>query len=121
MSTEVAAPDPAVWKKCSSCKKAIPYRATYWVCNVSTCNRKRTGLSFCTVACWDAHQPMMNHRESWAEERAAPSREEWIRQLAEEAAPVKRTRKPVEETVAAPPVEKKPAPVLIRRARRDGA
>ena len=122
MSTEVAAPDPTVWKKCSSCKKAIPYRATYWVCNVSTCNRKRTGLSFCTVSCWDAHQPMMNHRESWAEERTAPSRDEWIQQLAEEAAPVKRTRKTAEEVAAPPPpVEKKPAPVLIRRARREEA
>jgi hypothetical protein len=62
---------------------------------------------------------MMNHRESWAEERTAPSRDEWIQQLAEEAAPVKRTRKTAEEVAAPPPVEKKPAPVLIRRARRE--
>lgn len=73
------------WRKCSSCKKPIPFKAIYWVCNVSTCNRKRTGLAFCTVSCWDAHVPMMNHRESWAEERRAPSPEEWARVLSGEA------------------------------------
>jgi hypothetical protein len=108
-----------LWKKCSSCKKTIPFKALYWVCNVSTCNRKRTGLTFCTVACWDAHQPMMNHRESWAEERRAPSPEEWARILAEEAMPVKRIRKVAVETQTEPPAEKKPSPILIRRARRD--
>ena len=108
-----------VWKKCSSCKKPIAFRALYWVCNVSTCNRKRTGLVFCTVACWDAHQPMMNHRESWAEERKAPSPEEWTQILAEEAMPVKRVRKPVAEASSTPTIEKKSAPVVIRRARRD--
>lgn len=45
----------------------------YWVCSVSTCNKKRTGLVFCSVGCWDAHVPMMNHREAWAEERQAPA------------------------------------------------
>jgi len=60
------------WKRCSSCRKDIPYRATYYVCSVSTCNRKRTGYAFCSVDCWDAHVPMMNHREAWAEEQTAP-------------------------------------------------
>lgn len=63
---------PRIWKTCSSCKKDIPYRASYYVCSVSTCNRKRTGYAFCSVDCWDAHVPMMNHREAWAEERTAP-------------------------------------------------
>lgn len=63
---------PRTWKTCSSCKKDIPYRASYYVCSVSTCNRKRTGYAFCSVDCWDAHVPMMNHREAWAEERTAP-------------------------------------------------
>ena len=44
----------------------------YWVCNVSTCNRKRTGLVFCSVDCWDAHVPLYNHRESWALESRSP-------------------------------------------------
>jgi hypothetical protein len=73
------------WKRCSSCKSEIGFEQLYWVCNVSTCNRKRTGLSFCTVSCWDAHLSVMNHRESWAEERRSPSRAAWAREQAEEA------------------------------------
>lgn len=61
-----------VWKLCSSCKKPIGLNAVYWVCNVSTCNRKRTGLAFCSVDCWDAHVPLYNHRESWAIESRSP-------------------------------------------------
>ena len=60
------------WRRCSACKKAIPYGATYYVCNVSTCNRPRTGLVFCTVTCWEVHLPEANHRETWALERKAP-------------------------------------------------
>src|SRR3954466_11380102 len=92
MGTMNTAADPAnTWRRCNSCKKPIFFGATYWVCNVSTCNRKRTGLAFCDVACWDAHVPMMNHRESWAEERQAPSREEWARILSgEDKTPRKR-------------------------------
>ncbi len=73
------------WKRCSSCKNEIGFERIYWVCNVSTCNRKRTGLVFCTVSCWDAHLPVMNHRESWAEERRSPSRAAWQREQAAEA------------------------------------
>ncbi len=61
-----------IWKPCSSCKKPIGLNAVYWVCNVSTCNRKRTGLVFCSVDCWDAHVPLYNHRESWALESRSP-------------------------------------------------
>ena len=61
-----------IWKPCSSCKKAIGLNSLYWTCNVSTCNRKRTGLVFCSVECWDAHVPMANHRESWALENRSP-------------------------------------------------
>jgi hypothetical protein len=64
------------WRRCSACKKPIGYRATYWTCNVSTCNRARTGLVFCTVTCWEVHLPSANHREAWAVERKAPSREQ---------------------------------------------
>lgn len=60
------------WKPCSSCKKPIGLNALYWTCNVSTCNRKRTGLVFCSVECWDAHVPLYNHRESWALENRSP-------------------------------------------------
>ncbi len=70
------------WRRCSTCKTQLDFSANYWVCNVSTCNRKRTGLVFCSVSCWDAHVPLMNHREVWAEERKAPSKEEHERDMA---------------------------------------
>jgi hypothetical protein len=92
-----------MWKRCNSCKKEIAWSQKYWVCNVSTCNRKRTGLIFCSVSCWDAHVPMMNHRESWAEERKAPTAEEWKRILEDEAQPRKRSKASPE--AAAQPAE----------------
>jgi hypothetical protein len=61
------------WRRCSACKKPIPFASRYWICNVSTCNRPRTGLAFCTVECWEVHLPTANHRESWALERTAPT------------------------------------------------
>lgn len=70
---------PDFWKKCNSCKKSVGFRVKYYVCSVSTCTRKRTGLVFCSVSCWDAHVPGMNHRESWAEERTSPSLEAYLR------------------------------------------
>ena len=61
------------WRRCSACKQPIAYGAQYWVCSVSTCNRKRTALAFCTVSCWEVHLPVARHREAWAEERVAPA------------------------------------------------
>lgn len=61
-----------LWKRCSACKNPIELGATYWTCNVSTCNRKRTALQFCSVTCWEVHLPGANHRETWAEEQRAP-------------------------------------------------
>jgi hypothetical protein len=60
------------WRRCNACKKPITLGSTYWICNVSTCNRKRTGLVFCSVSCWDVHLPGANHREAWALEKTAP-------------------------------------------------
>lgn len=111
--------DLTFWKKCNSCKKPIAFSAIYWVCNVSTCNRKRTGLSFCTVSCWDAHLPLVNHRESWAEERKAPTPEEWKITL-EGGDKTPRTRKPKE---APPPPAPQTTPtasapkVILRRSK----
>jgi hypothetical protein len=73
-----------VWHHCSICKKPIGFEEAHFLCSVSTCNRKRTGLFFCSVQCWDAHLPMMRHRDAWAEEARSPSRREWEQQLAEE-------------------------------------
>jgi hypothetical protein len=60
------------WKKCNICKKEIAVSGVYWRCSVSTCNSKRTGLSFCSIACWDAHLPFANHKQAGAVEEKAP-------------------------------------------------
>ena len=61
------------WRRCSACKQPITFAATYWACSVSTCNRERTALYFCTVSCWEVHLPGANHREAWAVEKVAPA------------------------------------------------
>src|SRR5213076_43503 len=66
-----------------ACKKELPFAGTYWACNVSTCNRPRTALVFCSVPCWDAHVPMLRHRDAWAEERRSPTAAEWAREQRE--------------------------------------
>ena len=64
---------PETWKHCSSCKKPIAYGAKHYICSVSTCQTTRFFPVFCSVNCWDAHVPIMNHRSSaWAEEAFAP-------------------------------------------------
>ncbi len=72
------------FKVCSSCRKPIDYGSTYYLCSVSTCQRKRVGLFFCSVSCWEAHLPEMRHREAWAEENTAPTREQHEQALAAE-------------------------------------
>jgi hypothetical protein len=62
------------WKVCSSCKKGIGYDQDYYECSVSTCNRLRTALFFCSVDCWDAHLPGARHRSAWAVEKRSPKR-----------------------------------------------
>jgi hypothetical protein len=61
------------WRRCSACKNDIALRSIYWVCSVSTCNRKRTALVFCSVDCWEIHLPTERHREAWAVEERAPA------------------------------------------------
>ena len=65
------------WKRCSTCKKDIAFGSLYYVCSVSTCNRKRTALFFCTVECWEEHLPLVRHREAWAVEETAPTLQAW--------------------------------------------
>jgi len=71
------------WRHCSTCKKPIHFGEPYFQCSVTTCNRPRTGLFFCSVPCWDAHVPTMRHRDAWAEEAKAPSRAQWEREQSE--------------------------------------
>src|SRR5258706_10173905 len=79
--------DPAMWKRGSTCKKAIGFRVGYFACSVSTCNRKGTDFAFCSVGCWDAHVPLLRHRDSWADEKTSPTAEEWAREQRPEPAP----------------------------------
>jgi hypothetical protein len=76
------------WKRCNTCKRPIAFRAPYFACSVSTCNRKGTDFVFCTVDCWDAHVPTLRHRDAWADEKTAPTAEEWANE--QEAPPPRR-------------------------------
>ena len=79
------------WARCNSCKGDIDFDQTYYVCSVSTCNRKETELRFCSVECWDTHVPVMRHREAWAEEKRSPTQAVWEREhprVEKESAPV---------------------------------
>ena len=73
-------PQDDVWMLCSACRKPIRFGATHWVCSVSTCNRDRTRLVFCSVSCWDSHVATLRHRDAWAIEARAPTREETARE-----------------------------------------
>lgn len=77
--------EPGAWRHCSTCKKSIPFDSDYYECSVSTCTRKRTGLFFCSLGCWEAHLPMMRHRDAWAVEAHAPTRAKWEAEQAEQA------------------------------------
>ena len=66
--------------RCSACKRDIAFGAVHWVCSVSTCNKARMKLVFCSVACWDSHVAMLRHRDAWAVEARAPSADEWAEQ-----------------------------------------
>jgi hypothetical protein len=70
------------WMRCSACKRDIAFGVVHWVCSVSTCNKARMKLVFCSVACWDSHVAMLRHRDAWAVEARAPSAAEWAAQEA---------------------------------------
>src|SRR5882724_6785418 len=72
--------DDTTWKRCSTCKKPIAFAAAYYACSVSTCNRRGALFAFCSVDCWDAHVPVMRHRDAWANEATAPTAAEWARE-----------------------------------------
>ncbi len=78
--------DDGVWMLCSACRKPIRFGAVHWVCSVSTCNRDRTRLVFCSVSCWDSHVATLRHRDAWAVEARAPGRGEAEREARNETA-----------------------------------
>jgi hypothetical protein len=89
-------PSGDLWFHCSACRKDIGFGAIHWVCSVSTCNRARMQLVFCSVPCWDSHVATLRHREAWAVEARAPSRDGWAaaRGEAGSASPQARTEAP---------------------------
>jgi len=63
----------AKWRRCASCKRDLHFGEPYFICSVTTCNRERTGLVFCSEGCFEAHVPVMRHRDAWAVEKRAPA------------------------------------------------
>src|SRR5262245_31677522 len=88
------------WRKCNACKNPIRFTTKYWVCSISTCNRPRTGYVFCTVSCWDSHIAEARHRDAWADEKRAPSKESWEAELAASPADPAPPPKPTPATPA---------------------
>ncbi len=80
------ADEPTYFRVCSTCRKPIEFEQRYYQCSVSTCNRGKTALYFCSVDCWSAHVPILRHRDAWAEEEHAPERKEYLRSVAEQEA-----------------------------------
>ena len=87
------------WKKCTECRTDIAYGAAYYQCSVSTCNRARMPLVFCSVICWDSHLSSVRHRDAGAIEAKAPTKAQWAklsrswrRQLDERIAELERLR-----------------------------
>lgn len=111
--------------KCTECRTEISYGATYWQCSVSTCNRSRMPLYFCSVVCWDSHLSTVRHRDAYAVEVKAPSKEAWAREQAEAAAqPAPRTAPATPDrpgsapaTSAPRPMPSAPAPVAVTTRR----
>lgn len=90
---------------CSSCKKPLGFDAPYYVCSVSTCRRKKTGLTFCSLPCFDAHLPQMRHREAWAEEERSPTRQAHLASLAEEADKLEARKRAPKRAAESAPLE----------------
>lgn len=65
-------PNSIEWAKCNVCKTTIPFGGRYYKCSVSTCNRVKFQLNFCSVDCWDAHVPGQRHRNAYCTEQQAP-------------------------------------------------
>jgi len=87
------------WRKCGTCKKEIKYNTIYQACSVSTCARN----AFCSVDCWDAHSPIMNHKNAWAQEERSPAKAEEVKE-----APVRRIVVPQASSMSATPTPSSP-------------
>jgi len=110
---------PPQFKLCSKCRKPIAFAADYYQCSISTCNRKKTALFFCSVPCWDAHVPVLRHRDAWAETARAPTVLAFMKELEAEQEQEQKESRVAEENdnrrriVAAPSNDPLPEDVLI--------
>src|SRR5262245_41190579 len=107
--------DDDVWMLCSACRKPIRFGSVHSVCSVSTCNRDRTRLVFCSVSCWDSHVATLRHRDAWAVEARAPSRGEAAREVRVE--PAARPQAPAARPQAPAPRPSISAPAPVPAAR----
>jgi hypothetical protein len=57
---------------------------------------------FCTVVCWDSHVATLRHRDAWAVEARAPSKEAWAKEQAEQAEADRPPDKPAPKPAPAP-------------------
>jgi len=73
------------WLLCTACRTDIAFGSKYFQCSVSTCNRARMRLVFCSIVCWDSHVATLRHRDAWAEDKIAPTRMTWERELASQS------------------------------------
>ncbi len=64
------------WRRCSNCKKEIPFGSKYSLCSVASCTKVRAPTQFCSPDCWAVHNEIENHKDAWAVEQVAPSRAE---------------------------------------------
>ena len=60
------------WRRCSNCKKEIPFGAKYSLCSVQSCTKVRAPTQFCSADCWAVHNEIENHKDAWAVEQTAP-------------------------------------------------
>lgn len=110
--TSAITDEPAHFRLCSSCKRPLAFGASYYTCSVTTCNRPKMTLTFCSVPCFQAHVPTLRHREAWAEEQRAPSRAAWLAQRAADTTDQERPLGAAREKGSASPGK---APSVVRR------
>lgn len=94
---------------CSVCRHPIAYGAEYYRCSVSTCNRAKLALYFCTLPCFSAHVPDAKHRDAWAESVTAPLQPELGNERSHSAVSSPLAAPPRRMVVAATPSAPEPA------------
>lgn len=72
-SADDEGPGKTFYMRCSVCKGEIKWSAPWFKCTVSTCNRTRVALAFCSTDCWDTHLPEARHRDPGFTEHKAPN------------------------------------------------